>query len=199
MILEWLEYVGDVGARLLAVLCLFEGARRLTVVGMHRTGTLVLTLGAFLCLAYGGMAYWKHTMLVDVSKVLERNILSAQLPLANDWGTACCSDKRESSSLAMVGAAFVESGKLHTYFDSAGARRHFAPSQEDIKKREDTVLSNAKIKDSTEALLSEAVHWLVAGILALLFGFGIGRELRPVPANSTVEPDARKNSARGSP
>jgi len=199
MILEWLEYVGDVGARLLAVLCLFEGARRLTVVGMHRTGTLVLTLGAFLCLAYGGMAYWKHTMLVDVSKVLERNILSAQLPLANDWGTACCSDKRESSSLAMVGAAFVESGKLHTYFDSAGARRLFAPSQEDIKKRENTVLSNAKIKDSTEALLSEAMHWLVAGILALLFGFGIGRELRPVPANSTVEPDARKNSARGSP
>ena len=179
MILEWLEYVGDVGARLLAVLCLFEGARRLTVVGMHRTGTLVLTLGAFLCLAYGGMAYWKHTMLVDASKVLERNILSAQLPLANDWGTACCSDKRESSSLAMVRAAFVESGKLHTYFDSAGARRLFAPSQEDIKKREDTVLSNAKIKDSTEALLSEAVHWLVAGILALLFGFGIGRELRP--------------------
>jgi len=125
------------------------------------------------------MAYWKHTMLVDASKVLERNILSAQLPLANDWGTACCSDKRESSSLAMVGAAFVESGKLHTYFDSAGARRLFAPSQEDIKKREITVLSNAKIKDSTEALLSEAMHWLVAGILALLFGFGIGRELRP--------------------
>jgi hypothetical protein len=191
MILEWLQYVGDVGARLLAVLCLFEGARRLTVVGMHWTGTLVLSLGAFLCLAYGGMAYWKHTVLVDASKMLEKSILSAHLPLADDWGTGCCSDKRESSSLAMVRAAFVESGKLHTYFDSAGARRLFAPSQEDLKKREDAVLSNAKIKDSVDAFLWETVHWLVAGVLALLFGFGIGRELRSVPANNTVEPDAK--------
>ena len=199
MIIEWLEYVGDVGVRLVAVLCLFEGARRLTVIGVHRTGVLILGLGAFLCLAYGGMAYWKHTMLVDASKFLGRNVLSANLPLADDWGTACCSDKRESSSLAMVRAVFVESGKLHTYFDSAGARKLFAPSQEDIKKREDTVLSNAKIKDSTEALLSESMHWLVAGIFALLFGIGIGRDLRSVPANSTVDLDARKNSARGSP
>jgi hypothetical protein len=199
MIIEWFEYVGDVGGRLLALLCLFEGARRITVTGVHRTGVLFLGFGTFLCLAYGGMAYWKHSMLTDASKVLERNVLSAHLPLADDWGTACCSDKRESSSLAMVRAAFLESGTLYTYFDSAGARKLFAPSQEDIKKREGIALSNAKIKESTGALLSEAVYWLVASIFALLLGFAIGRELRSVPANNTVEPDARKDSARGSP
>ena len=199
MALEWFNYVADISARLIALLFLFEGARRFALGGTSRVAVLMLGLGGFFCLAFGGMAYLKHTSLVDATKVLSRNVIASGLPLPDDWGTACCNDKRESSSHAMVRAAYLESGSLHTYFDASGIRKPYVPSQEDVNKREATVAQNAQIAISTEALLSEAVYWLFAGIFAPLLGIGIGRELRSMPANRTVEPDTRKNGARGSP
>jgi hypothetical protein len=154
-------------------------------------------VGALFCLAYSGFSYWKHVALKDMTQVLEKKMFAEELPA--DWGRHLAPEKREGSSLAMARMAFVESGKLRGYFDRSGERKPYAPTEEDIKSRDFAVVTQARLEDAVRTNFWDALVWLIWGVVAVGFGLGVGRDRAPLPANTTLETDARKDGARGSP
>jgi len=195
----WFDYLSSILLGVLPLLLLFEGVRRLALHGLARSAVAMLVGGLFLSAALGGMAYLKHRMAADAIDTLSRPVFGKYVPLPDDWGGKCCKSTLEAESRRVVQAAFVESGQLHAYFDSSGKRIPFTPTEKDMKEREDRVVSNARLEDASQARLSEAVYALVAAILSVLIGAGMGYEQRKASANSTAESDVRKSGARGSP
>lgn len=196
---EWFDYQNSILMGVFALLLLFEGTRRLALHGISRSTVAMLVGGLLLSVAIGTMAYLRHRMVADAIATLSRPVFAKHVPLPDDWGGKCCKSTLEAESLRLVQAVFVESGQLHTYFDSSGNRIPFIPTEKDIKEREVRVVSNDRLENASQARLSDAVGTLIAAIFSVLFGAGIGYEQRKVAANSKAEPDAQKNDARGSP
>ena len=195
----WLDYIGGVMVSVMALLLLFEGMRRLVHSGPRKSTIGVLAGGLVLSLALGGIAYLKHRLADDAIESLSQPVFSKHMPLPDGWGGKCCKSTLEVESRTLVQAAFVESGRLYTYFDSLGKRVPFVPSEKDIREREEHVVLSAQLDDASRARLSEAVFFLVAAILSALIGAVLGYEQRKASANNTAETVARKNRARGSP
>src|SRR5512135_2344729 len=147
MVLDWLSYVADMSVGLVAVICLFEGTRRIALSGVSPRPLVLSAAGFGICVVYGALAYWGHTIVVDTVNSLEQDTITAHLPLPNDWGEKCCKDTRQSSSLSLVRAAYFESGVLSTYFDSEGKRKQFIPNSKEISEREKFVASMALLKE----------------------------------------------------
>ena len=165
--------------------------------GIHRTAVLMTAFGAIFCLAYAGFSYWKHVALKDMAQVLQKKMFADELPA--DWGKHLDPEKREGSSVAMARMAFVESGRLRGYFDRSGDRKRYSPTEEDIKNRDFAVVTQARLEDAVRTNFGDTIVWLIWGVAAAAFGFGVARDKAPLPANPTVETDARKSGARGSP
>ena len=195
----WLDYIGGVMVSVMALLLLFEGTRRLVHSGPGKSTIGALVGGLVLSIALGGIAYLKHRLADEAIETLSQLVFSKHVPLPDGWGGKCCKSTLEVESRRLVQAAFVESGRLYTYFDSLGKRVPFIPSERDIREREEHVALNTQLEDASRARLSEAVFFLSAAILSALIGAILGYEQRKASANSTAETDARKNGARGSP
>jgi hypothetical protein len=195
----WFDYITDILMGVLALLWLFEGSRRLVLHGAGKSTVVMLIGGLFLSVVLGGTAYFKHSVATDFIETINKPVFAKLVPLPDDWGGKCCKGTHESESRRLVHAAFVESGQLHSYFDSSGKRIPFSPTEKEIKEREERVVSNARVIDASRARLSEAMYALIAAILSAIVGAFMGYEQRKASANSTAESDARKNGARGSP
>lgn len=194
MIGTWLNFVLDTAVAVVALVSLFEGTRRLALYGTHRVSIFMVAAGAVLCMAYGAFHYWKHTGLVQIAQPLKH--LTEDLP--KDWGADLKPDLRESNSLALAKVAYYESGALRFYFAASGERKLFAPSPEDLKKRELRIKTNTLLEEAIKQNYGQAWIWWVSGPFAALLGFAFSYGRLPLPANSTAESDARKSSARGS-
>jgi len=197
MLTYWLDFAVTTAGGAAAFVCLFEGVRRWRAFGAHRTAVVMTVLGGIFCGAQSGVAYWKHGVMKEMAPTLHRNMFAGELP--DDWAQNLEPAKRESSSLAMAKMTFVDTGRFRSYFDKSGQRRSYAPTEEDIRQREFAVVTMARFDDAIRNNLHDALIWLIWALVAASFGFGIAKDRGPLPANSTVEPDARKSGARGSP
>jgi hypothetical protein len=197
MITQWLDFVATTAGGAVAFICLFEGTRRMRAYGIHRTAVLLAAFGTLFCLAHVSFSYWRHVALKDMAQGLPMKMFTDELP--PNWGKQLASKERETSSLAMARIGFVESGKFRSYFDQAGERRKFSPSEDDIKSRDAAVVTKARLEDAVGRNFGDALVWLIWAIVAGAFGFGVAGDKRSLPANPTVETDARKSGARGSP
>lgn len=72
--------------------------------------------------------------------------------------------------------SFIESGTLRNYVDANGSTRRFTPSEEDIKRRDAAVLTQARVEDAIRANFRDALLWLIWGIVAAAFGYGVARD-----------------------
>ena len=138
---------------------------------------LMAGFGAAFCAMYAGFSYWKHHALKDVAQTLERRTFPEDLPA--DWGKDLPPDKREMSSLTIARLVFVQSGTLRTYFDSAGERKPFAPNQEDVRRRDFAVVAQTRLEDAIGTNLIDALLWVIWGLVAAVFGYGVSREKLP--------------------
>src|SRR5262245_25299170 len=192
----WLDYLSSVAMGVTALLLVFEGCRRLVLHGFRKAPILMLVAGVAISSATGGMAYVQYRMSHDPVEALKRPVISKHLPLPDDWGAACCKDTREEQSRKLVQAAFVETGQIHAYIDASGKRIAYAPTQKDIKEREERVVTDARLEDASRARLWEAIYALIASILAVLFGVGMGYGQRKASANSALLSDASTSPLR---
>jgi hypothetical protein len=151
-------------------------------------------LGAVFCGVQSGVAYWKYGLLREMPQILQPDVFATELP--DDWASNLDPAKRESSSMAVARMAFVDTGRFRTYFDQSGQRRTFAPTEDDVRQREFAVVTKARLEDAIRDSMNDVLIWLIWGLVAAVFGFGIGRGRRPLPAGATVESDARENGAR---
>ena len=195
--IQWIDFATSTISGACAFIALFEGTRRWKRYGFHRAALAMTMFGGLFCAAYAAFPFWKHLVLEDMRQVLTKKMFTEELPA--DWGKHLDPDNREGSSLSMARMAFLESGALRGYFDKSGERKRFVPTEEDIKNRDFAVVTTARLEDAIQANRSDTVVWIIWGLIAVLFGLGVAHDKPPLPANNTVEPDARKGGARGSP
>ena len=176
-------------------MCLFEGTRRLGAYGVHRKAVLMTVLAAAICVLYGGFAYWKYADLKATLPVGQRK--TAPVQLTANWGRGLSPERREVVSLATARRAFRESGTLGSYIDRGGEIKPFAPTQEDFLRRERVVAYYSQAEYSARGNLAEAVLWLIAGLVAFLFGFAMSFEKPPL--RSSGEPDEQSDGVHSSP
>ena len=197
MMTEWIDFTLSVIGGATAFLCLFEGMRRLGAYGVHRKAVLLTVLAAAACVLYGGFAYWKYADMKATLSAGQRKAPSTQLPA--NWGRGLSPERKEVLSLARARQAFMESGTLGSYIDRGGETRSFAPTQEDLLRRERVVAYYSRAEYTARASLAEAVLWLIAGLLAVLFGLVMSFEKAPPRASPSGEPDEQSGEARSSP
>jgi hypothetical protein len=187
---NWSQYLFNAMAAVLALVWLAEGTRRLVVHGVRKDAVLTITGGVAVSLTLSGIAYAQYRFSRDVLETTKRPVFSKHVPLADGWGADCCKDKLESASRRLVQAAYVESGQIHTYFNSSGKRTQFIPTDSDIKERDKRVVTDAQLEEASHTLLSGAIHSLIAGLIAVLLGAWLGYDQRKTPASNTAKTDA---------
>ena len=185
MIESWVDFVFSVIGGATAFLCLFDGTRRLGAYGVHRKAVLMTVLAAGICALYGGFAYWKYSDLKATLSMNQRKVAASSLPA--NWGRLS-PEKKEVVSVARARRTFMESGTLASYVDRGGETRTFAPTQEDLLRRERVVAYYARAEYSARGSLAESLLWLIIAVIAVLFGFLMSLEKVPAPAGPTGKP-----------
>lgn len=171
---DWIAFAVDAIGGGAAFICLFEGTRRL-VGGLRTQGAVAMVvLGAGYCLSYGGYFLWKERVTREYADALYRQVYSNELPA--NWGDNLPAARRESGSLALARDAYIGSGTLRTYFDAAGARKPFSPTQADMRRRDRVVATQTRLEEGMRESLASGVLWLVWAAIAVVFGFGLSRE-----------------------
>jgi hypothetical protein len=184
MIESWVDFVFNVIGGATAFLCLFDGTRRLCAYGVHRKAVLMTVLAAGICALYGGFAYWKYSDLKATLSMNQRKPAAAQPPA--NWNRLS-PEKKEVLSLARARRAFMESGSLGSYVDRGGETRTFAPTQDDLTRRERVVTYYSRAEYSARSSLAEALLWPIIALVAVLFGILMSLERVPAPAGPTGE------------
>jgi hypothetical protein len=184
MIENWVDFAVNVVGGATAFLCLFDGTRRLCAYGVHRKAVLMTVLAAGICALYGGFAYWKYADLKATSSMNQRKATAAQPPA--NWGRLS-PEQKEALSLARARHTFMESGTLASYVDRGGETRTFAPTQEDLMRRERVVAYYSRAEYSARSSLAEALLWLIIALVAVMFGILMSFEKVPAPAGPTGE------------
>jgi hypothetical protein len=97
-------------------------------------------------------------------------------------GRGLSPERKEILSLARARQAFIESGTLGAYIDRGDETRTFAPTQEDLLRRERVVAYYSRAEYTARGSLAEALLWLITGLVAILFGFAMSFEKLPAQA-----------------
>src|SRR5713101_8940962 len=183
MIESWVDFVFSVIGGAAAFLCLFDGTRRLCAYGVNGKAVLMTVLAAGICALYGGFAYWKYS---DLKATLSANQRRAAAVQPANW-SRLSPEKKEVLSLARARRAFTESGTLASYVNRGGETRTFAPTQDDLTRRERVVTYYSRAEYSARSSLAEALLWLILALVAVLFGTLMSLEKVP-EAGPTGEP-----------
>jgi len=194
MIENWVDFALSVIGGATAFLCLFDGTRRLCAFGVHRKAVLMTVLAAGICTLYGAFAYWKYADLRVVLSMNQRKPASTQLPA--NWGRGLSPERKEILSLARARQSFMEFGTLGSYVERGGETRTYAPTQEDLMRRERVVAYYSRAEYAARSSLAEALLWLIMGLVAIFFGFAMSFEKLPARAGPTAEPGAPADGAR---
>ena len=126
---------------------------------------------------YGGFAYWKYS---DLKATLSANQRKAAAAQPANW-SRLSPEKKEILSVARARRTFMESGTLASYVDRGGETRTFAPTQEDLLRRERVVAYYARAEYSARSNLAEALLWMILAMVAILFGILMSFEKAPTP------------------
>jgi hypothetical protein len=183
MIENWVDFTLNVVAGATAFLCLSDGTRRLFAFGMHRKVLLMTVLAAGICVLYGAFAYWKYA---DLKATLSMNQRRAAAAQPANWSRLSL-EKKEVLGLARARQTFMESGTLVSYIDRRAETRTFAPTQDDLTRRERVVTYYSRAEYSARSSLAEALLWLILALVAVLFGILMSLEKVPAPAGPTGE------------
>src|SRR5262245_22350826 len=82
MIENLADFLVNTGAGAIALLCLFDGTRRLGAHGVHRNAVIMFVLSACVCALYGSVAYQKYKDLNALLAASQRKPAAAQSPAA---------------------------------------------------------------------------------------------------------------------
>jgi len=176
MIENLVDFVLNVAAGAVALVCLFDGTRRLGAYGVHRKALFLILLSASVCALFGGFAYQRYADLRTTLLVNQQKPAKAQ---GAAWSRVASPEKKEQLSQASARQNFRAAGTLGPYIDRNGETRTFAPSQEDLAARERVVAYYSRTEFAARSSLAEALLWLIAGIISVLLGFAMSLDNKP--------------------
>lgn len=179
MIENWIDFSLYVAAGAVALLCLFEGTRRIGAYGAHRVGVLMFVASAAACAAAGGLAYQKYGTLSAATGAGQRKAPATQTAAA--FSKVPSPERKEILSHAVAQRRFKESGAPGPYIDRNGETKTFVPALDDLKAREQVVAYYAQTEFAARSSLAEAVVWLIAAIVAVFLGLVMALAKPPAP------------------
>ena len=159
----------DVAAPTCAIVCIFEGVRRISVFGLSKNATLSAVFGFVYVIGYATFSYSAHNLQLRAAAMLHKGIAIPEQ--AADWGAHFSPIKKSEISIHIARVAFSEHGQLRYYFDEAGKRLLLAPSQADIDKREIRVAQLAQLDYAAQESSDTSAAWLLTSLAAASFGF----------------------------
>jgi len=178
MIEDWASFLITGVCGICAIVCAFEGVRRLATKGAGRNAVLMVVFGELFCAAWGGLAYWDHWTRNEALEQLQRTAVVRDLP--TDFAKLP-PEKREKLSLAYARATYIERGNIVTYVEKKGAITTFTPSQVDIRQREFRVMRHAQLTHAARDSYEDAFQWWLWGLLAAILGYLVSLDRRPPP------------------
>ena len=189
--LQSLEAIGDLiwkdAVVVFSVIWVYEGTRILALGVQRRRGIRILIPGVCLLLVMIGLAFLvSHTM----RKVSDSMPNAAKIVLPADWGADSPPEKREFASRTLASMAYVDSGKLTTYFDAASGWKPYCPTERDVELRDQAVVVKNQLRQVESDAKSSIYRWLTFGLISALAGWFTGRKERKTLANSPVERSA---------
>jgi hypothetical protein len=176
MIENWIDFVLNVTAGAIALLCLFDGMRRLGAYGVHRRAMLLVVLSASACAFFGGFAYQRYADMKTTLLASQQKPAKAQ---AATWTKVASPEKKELLSQALARQTFRASGALGPYIDRNGETKTFAPNQEDLAARERVVAYYSRAEFAARSSLAEALLWLIGVIVAVFLGLAMSLDNKP--------------------
>ena len=185
MINDWISFATTGVCGVTAIVCLFEGMRRISTHGARGTSVLMVVLGGLFCATYGALAFWEHYTNVESSEALRQMHRSAVRP--PEFGKETSAERREILGQVYARAIYLERGTLVSYLDRSGAKKVFAPSESDLKRREFTIVRRAQLDYASRESYADAFTWWLWGLLAALLGFLFSREKLPKAATPAAE------------
>jgi hypothetical protein len=179
---NWIDFALYVAAASVALLCLFEGTRRIGAYGAHRAGVLMFVASAAACATAGGFAYQKYGTLNAAVGTVQRKAPATQT--AAVFTKVPSPERKELLSQAVAKRRFKESGAPGPYIDRNGETKTFVPTLDDLKAREQVVAYYAQADFAARSSLAEAMVWLIAAIVAVLLGLVMALAKPPAPKSS---------------
>jgi hypothetical protein len=169
---DWGRFVFDIVVLTCALLAAFEGARRIAKGKMTRGAMLLIAAGVLVSAAKSGIALYVANDLDELAHSEER-LPMGELP--ETWGANSPPAEREKGSIAHAGVAFTATGTLLRHFGPSGERKLFVPTQDHLRRRDETVQLKTQMELTAEHLRTQAVRWPASLLVALLFGVYVGR------------------------
>src|SRR5262249_24333977 len=154
---NWVDFSLYVIAGAAALLCLFDGTRRIGAYGLHRKGVLMFVLAASGCAFAGGSAYPKDNTLPALGGASGRK--APAKPAAAAWTRLASPEKKELLSQMVARQRFKESGALSLFVDRTGETKTFSPNLEDLAARERVVAYYSQTEFAARSSLAEALLW----------------------------------------
>lgn len=192
MIENLADFILNVAAGAVALLCLFDGARRLGAHGIHKKALLLVLVAGTACALYGFFAYQRYA---DLKGIVAESQVKGGAPAKAAWTRVASPEKREMLSQAFARRNFRASGTLGPYVDRNGETKTFAPAQDDLIARDRVVANNLRTEFAARTSLAEALLWLIAGIVAVLLGFAMSFDNPPSrSAQSGTSGEAQQGS-----
>ena len=103
------------------------------------------------------------------------------------WGKNLSPEQKEEASRARASAIYTSAGTLVDYIDATGTRRKYAPTQTELKLREETISVNQQLDTLAHNGHANGIRWAFLPLFALLVGWGVGRQQRHVAANQSLQ------------
>lgn len=175
-----LEYIGE--ATTLSVL--FCGAYSLVRGAPKMQAALVLGTGVIL--GFAAIAHEVQTASVraKAAAVVHMPLKLQELPPG--WGQNLTPEHR-ADSIFLARAFFAEQGRLVQYMKGDGVLITFAPTEEDIRRRDEVMVAKARFDAINAMSPPYPIRWLVLMLTALVLGLILGRSGL---ANRTLPGDA---------
>jgi hypothetical protein len=185
--IDWLDFLFKTVATGAAVIAIFEGTRRLSQFGRNRFAATLVICGVLWCSSGVAVLIYVSSGSRTLADVLKKTP-STELP--TDWGSKLSPDARHRSSLSYASTIYLSSGMLVQYFDLDGSRKLFSPSQQQLREREDAVVTLEQLEALVGSARDLAFRLGILALTATLFGWWAGRSGRNVSANRSFEKDA---------
>jgi hypothetical protein len=178
---NWVNLAFESFAMMAALIAIFEGTRRLACDGTTRKRILAVMAGLIWCALLSAFQFYISTADSLKMKPLDATELHA------DWGKALSPTQREESSRMRASAIYSSTGILVDYIAASTERKKYAPTQDELKQREATVIVNQQLDTMSQGAYANGFHLILFPLFALVVGWAVGREQRDVTANQSLQ------------
>ena len=170
-----------------SIILVHEGTRILALGGQRRQGLKSLISGVILLLVMIVLAFWVSHMMGQVSDSVPTGPKTL-LPV--DWAADSPPEKREYASRVFASMAYVDSGKLTSYFDAASGWKPYCPTEQDVALHDQSVTVKNQLRQVESDAKSSIYSWLTFGLISALAGWFTGRKEHKALANPPAERNA---------